>query len=54
MLARKGRLAGKAVEVAQAQVHPGAAGDGEQVNDGIGRAADRHVGPNSVLECGAG
>src|SRR5207249_255414 len=38
------------VEVVEGEVHPGLVGDGEQVEDGVGRAAHGHRHGDGVLE----
>ena len=38
------------VEVVQLQVDPGLVGDGQQVQDGVGRTAQRHDHGDGVLE----
>ena len=43
-------LAADAVEVVEGQVDLGLAGDGEQVEDGVGRSAQRHDDGDGVLE----
>ena len=47
-------VAGDAVEVVEQELDAGAAGHGDQVDDGVGRAAERHVDDERVLERGAG
>ncbi len=46
-------VAAEIVPVLQRERHARPAGDGEQVQDGVGRAADRAVHPDGVLERGA-
>ena len=48
--ARKRRRARELVEARERQRHAGAAGDGDQVDDGVRRAADGHVGADRVVE----
>ena len=49
-----GVVAGEPVEVVEPERDAGPAGDRRQVDDGVGRAADRHEDPHGVLERRAG
>ena len=50
MSARWGTRAADPVEVVERQLHPGLVGDGQQVQDGVGRAAEGHDHGDGVLE----
>jgi hypothetical protein len=45
-----GQLARELLEIVDAELHAEAAGHGDEVDDGVGRAADRRQGDDGVLE----